>query len=131
MKKGVKGYIFSRSFMGERVPQSVQNLFLREYCKRKKLKFLLSSVEYCMESSFIHLNNIINNLNTYDGILVYSLFQFPQDANNRTELLKKIIIRKKKVFFAIEDIVVENYKSIDKVNDIWAIKLTLENKNFL
>ena len=37
MKNNLKGYIFSRPFMGERVPQSVQNMLLREYCKKKKL----------------------------------------------------------------------------------------------
>ncbi len=59
--------------MGERVPQSVQNLLLRDYCKRKKYDFHLSSVEYCIENSFIHLNNLVNNLKKYDGIIAYSL----------------------------------------------------------
>ena len=36
MKK-LRGYIFSRAFMGERVPQSIQNLVIREFCKKKKL----------------------------------------------------------------------------------------------
>ena len=70
MNNVLKGYIFSRTFMGERVPQSVQNLLLRDYCKRKKYNFHLSSVEYCIENSFMHLNNLVNNLEKYDGIIV-------------------------------------------------------------
>ena len=31
----LKGYIFSRPFFGERVPQNVQNIILRDYCKKK------------------------------------------------------------------------------------------------
>lgn len=38
----LKGYIFSRSFMGERAPQHIQNIILREYCKKNNFTFLLS-----------------------------------------------------------------------------------------
>ena len=34
----VRGYIFSRPFMGERVPQHVQNLVIRDYCEKNGLK---------------------------------------------------------------------------------------------
>ena len=34
MKK-VRGYIFSRPFMGERAPQHVQNIIIRDFCKKK------------------------------------------------------------------------------------------------
>ena len=37
MKK-VKGYNFSRSFMGERVPQHVQNIVIKDYCQKNGLK---------------------------------------------------------------------------------------------
>ena len=40
MKK-LKGYIFSRSFMGERVPQHVQNLVIRDYCIKNSLSIYL------------------------------------------------------------------------------------------
>ena len=114
--------------MGERVPQSVQNMLLREYCKKKNYNFHLSSVEYCIEGSFIHLNNLVNNLKKYDGILAYSLFQLPHEPDIRSELLLKIIKNKKSFHCAIEDIEINNNQSIDKINDIWAIKLTQNNK---
>ena len=124
----LKGYIFSRPFMGERVPQSIQNMLLRDYCKKKNYNFHLSSVEYCIEGSFIHLNNLVNNLKKYDGILAYSLFQLPHEPDIRSELLLKIIKNKKSFHCAIEDIEINNNQSIDKINDIWAIKLTQNNK---
>ena len=127
MKNNLKGYIFSRPFMGERVPQGVQNMLLREYCKKKNFNFHLSSVEYCIEGSFIHLNNLVKNLKKYDGILAYSLFQLPVEPNTRNELLLKIIRRKKSFHCAIEDIEINNKESIEKINDIWAIKLTQFN----
>ena len=87
MRNKLKGYIFSRPFMGERVPQGVQNLFLRDYCKKNNYNFDLSSVEYCMDNSFIHLNNLLLNLKNYDGILAYSLFQMPTDPNVRKKFM--------------------------------------------
>ena len=32
--ENIRGYIFSRPFMGERVPQSVQSLLIRDYCNK-------------------------------------------------------------------------------------------------
>ena len=55
---GVRGYIFSRPFMGERVPQHVQNLVIRDYCKKQELKYLLSATEYAMEGSHLILASI-------------------------------------------------------------------------
>lgn len=128
MKNNLKGYIFSRPFMGERVPQSVQNMLLREYCKKKNYNFHLSSVEYCIEGSFIHLNNLVNNLKKYDGILAYSLFQLPAEPNTRSKLLLKILKHKKSFHCAIEDIEIKDKETIEKINDIWAIKLTQNDK---
>ena len=95
MKK-LRGYIFSRPFLGERVPQHIQNLVLREYCSRKKLQFLLSFVEYRFENSSLMLEKVLNELNRIDGIIFYSLFQMPQDDKERKVIYKKILSKKKK-----------------------------------
>ena len=125
MRNKLKGYIFSRPFMGERVPQGVQNLFLRDYCKKNNYNFDLSSVEYCMDNSFIHLNNLLLNLKNYDGILAYSLFQMPTDPNVRKKFMLKVIKSKKSFHFAIENIVVRDTTSLQKIDDIWAIKQSI------
>ena len=119
-----KGYIFSRSFMGERVPQSVQNLVLRNYCTNNNLSFELSSTEYSMENSFYVLNKLVNE-KKYRGIIFYSLFQLPENNKKRLDILKKLIFKKKKLFFAIEDITINKMSDIKKIEDIWFIK-----KNF-
>ena len=128
MNNILKGYIFSRTFMGERVPQSVQNLLLRDYCKRKKYNFYLSAVEYCIKDSFIHLNNLVNNLKKYDGIIAYSLFQLPEDPNIRKNLLLKIVHNKKTFHCALENIIIKDISTIEKINDIWSIKQTMLSK---
>ena len=77
MKLTLRGYITSRKFLDERAPQSVQNLVIREFCKKINSKYLLSATEYYMENNYSILKKIIDNdLNkNVDGIVGYSIFQ--------------------------------------------------------
>jgi len=123
--KRVKGYIFSRSFMGERAPQHVQNIVIRDFCKKNSLAYSLSATEYRMKNTFLILKDIVSKLNNFDGIVAYSLFQMPSNFKERNKILKKIIKDKKFIFFAVEQIKVSNQSQLDKINSIWDIKKTL------
>jgi len=125
MKK-LRGYIFSRSFMGERAPQHVQNIVLRNYCEKNNHFFLLSSVEYKMNNSFFMLQLAIKELKRLDGILAYSIFQLPENDDWRKKILRKIIKKKKEIHFAVEDFSVRKEKDIQKLQEIWLIKKTLQ-----
>jgi sporadic carbohydrate cluster protein (TIGR04323 family) len=124
MKK-VKGYIFSRSFMGERIPQHIQNIIIRDYCKKNELQYLLSTSEYNMDNSFLILNDLVTNLKGIDGIIAYSLFQLPYYQGERNKILKKIIKKKKFIMFASEKMKVSNINELNHINSIWKIKKTL------
>ena len=69
IEKGFRGYIFSRPFMEERVPQHVQNIVIRDYCSKKGIHYLLSATEYAMENSALILRQLINDLPIIDGIV--------------------------------------------------------------
>ena len=125
MKK-LRGYIFSRSFMGERAPQHIQNIVLRNYCEKNNYFFLLSSVEYKMSNSFFMLELAIKELKRLDGILAYSIFQLPENDDWRKKILRKIIKKKKEIHFAVEDFSVRKEKDIQKLQEIWLIKKTLQ-----
>ena len=101
MKK-VRGYIFSRSFMGERAPQHVQNIIIRDFCKKNSLDYQLSSSEYKMKGSFLILKDIVANMKKIDGIVAYSLLQLPSNYNERNKILTTIIKKKKFISFAVE-----------------------------
>ena len=45
--KGFRGYIFSRPFMEERVPQHVQNIVIRDYCSKKKYSIFTKFYGVC------------------------------------------------------------------------------------
>ncbi len=124
MKK-LKGYIFSRSFMGERVPQHVQNLVIRDYCIKKSFKYLLSESEYSMEGSYHILKNLINNLSSVSGIVAYSIFQLPKDDNLRKDIILKLIKKEKTIHFAVEQISINNFAEWQKADEIWKIKKIL------
>ena len=91
----VRGYIFSRSFMGERVPQHIQNQIIRNYCTQNQLEFLLSSTEYAMENCYLMLDQVLDNLDKISGVVAYSLFQLPESQGRRKEIYKQFLSEKK------------------------------------
>lgn len=124
MKK-LRGYIFSRPFIGERVPQQVQNLVIREYCSINSFQYLLSLVEYRFENSSLMLMQALNQLNKIDGIVFYSLLQLPFDDKQRLNVYKKIFKSKKELHFALEGMKINKKVNFESVENIFLIKKTL------
>ena len=119
--------MFSRFFMGERVPQHIQNQVIRNYCIQNNFEYLLSAVEYSMRNSTLMLNQIFNETKNLDGIGFYSLFQLPESDIQRNKFLKKILKKKKFVFFAVENIILSSSKDVERIENIWLIKKILNN----
>ena len=117
MKK-VRGYNFSRPFMGERVPQHVQNIVIKDFCRKKKLNFLLSVTEYSMTNSFHILKELLDNLSGIYGVVAYSVFQMPYEDKIRRMIYKKILKKGKKIFFACEGLKISNAKDIKRIENI-------------
>ena len=88
--------------MGERAPQHVQNIVIKDFCKKNKLNFLLSATEYSMKNSSYILNELINDLENLYGIVAYSIFQLPEDEKKRKSMLIKILKKKKKIFLLVK-----------------------------
>ena len=89
-----KGYISSRSFMGERVPQSVQNLVIRDYCKSNHLIFELSSTEYAMNESYYVLRQLLQNSGIFykDDVLILNKDARNSVINVKTKVSKHTLI---------------------------------------
>ena len=127
--KDVRGYIFSRAFMGERVPQSVQNIIIREYCQKKGLNYLLSATEYSMNDCFLILNQTLSEINNIDGLVMYSLFQLPKTDSMRLNVYRKIIDLKKDLHFALESFCANDHESFRRIENIWQVKKLLEKNS--
>ena len=125
--ENIRGYIFSRPFMGERVPQSVQSLLIRDYCNKNNLKFNLHAVEYTMDNCFLIFESCLKELEFFDSIVLYSLFQLPEYDVKRKKYFDFVISKNKKLHFALENLFLNNKISIDKIEEIWIIKKALPN----
>jgi len=121
----VRGYIFSRSFMGERVPQHVQNLVIREYCERKQLQYLLSATEYAMHGCHLILEQVLGELSEISGVVIYSLFQLPESNVQRKVVYAKILSQKKTLHFAVEGLCASTTQEFNHIEILWQIRLTL------
>ncbi len=126
MSKKLRGYISSRNFMGERVPQHVQNIVLRNFCDQKNFQFFLSASEYTMSNSFVILKKTIDDISNLDGIIAYSVFQMPYEDDERLFLFKKILKLKKVIYFAVENLAIKNDKMLEKLEILWKIRKSLD-----
>ena len=115
---GYRGYISSRSFGGERAPQHVQNLVIRAYCERHELEYLLSATELAMPGCFLMFEQLLNSLESLEGIVCYSLQQLPDDASKREEIFERIILTGRSIHFAVEGLYVRDFSSARRVGEI-------------
>jgi len=123
--KVYRGYIFSRSFMGERAPQHVQNIILRDYCARNQLHYLLSATEYAMVNCHLILEQILDELADIDGIVAYSLFQMPILEPQRLRVYERVLAQGKEIHFAVEGLSLTTRRDILRLEDIWLVRDTL------
>jgi sporadic carbohydrate cluster protein (TIGR04323 family) len=123
--KSVRGYVFSRAFMGERVPQHVQNLVIRDYCERKHLRYLLSAAEYAMDDCHLVLEQLLGELPELDGIAAYSLFQLPEDAQRRKRIFSTLLELRKTMHFALEGMQASTMQECERMETLWRVRLTL------
>ena len=119
----LKGYIFSRPFLGERVPQHIQNIVLQDYCKKNNIDLQLSATEYTYNDSSFILMELLEKIDKYDGIIFYSLLQLPKKIDVRFNLYKKILKKKKYLYFAVENIHLKNEKDKKIIEEIFRLKL--------
>ena len=126
MKK-LRGYIFARPFMGERAPQHVQNIILRDYCQKRGHELLLSATEYAMEDSYMILESVLDDLANIDGIVFYSLYQLPTQSEKRRLVYSRVLDAQKSLHFAVEGMSISNINDIDSVENCLLVKATLDH----
>ncbi|MBC8226738.1 MAG: sporadic carbohydrate cluster protein, LIC12192 family [Gammaproteobacteria bacterium] len=120
--KGYRGYVSSRPFMEERVPQHIQNIVIRDYCKKNNLLFLLSATEYAMDETYLMLAQLMKNLERIEGIVFYSLFQLPEETEKREDFFMRSINLSKEIHFAVESLSLKNKDDYIRLENIWKVK---------
>jgi sporadic carbohydrate cluster protein (TIGR04323 family) len=120
-----RGYIFSRPFMGERAPQHVQNIVIRDCCERNGLRYLLSATEYAMPDCHLILRQVLDELHSIDAIALYSLFQLPQEQAERERVYSRVLSLGKTLYFAVESLKLSSEAERERVEMIWQVRGTL------
>ena len=123
----IRGYIFSRHFMGERVPQNIQNLVIRDFCEKNNLLYNLSASEYAMPRCHKILDQVIKELKSLDGIVAYSVFQLPEDNKKRYAVINRMFKKNKIFYFALENMTIKNQEDLETIENIWLLKKKLPN----
>lgn len=121
--KGLRGYIGSRPYFGQRTAQHVQNLVIRDYCQRKRHTYLLSATEYAMAGCFIVLEETLRELPQIGGIALFSLFMLPPDRDARRRVYQRVLDQGGTLHFALEDMAILSADDIQAVEDIWAVHI--------
>ena len=124
-RNGYRGYISSRPFLDNRVPQHVQNLVIRDYCERNNLLYLLSATEYAMSGSYMMLEQVVAELSQIEGLVMYSLFQLPDQAAQRRYIFQRVLSSGAVLHMALEGLSIRQDSDIQRIEDIWAVRQTL------
>ena len=131
MKELARGYIASGEFNGYRTPQHIQNQIIKLYCDANDLRFVLSRAEYWINGSTkCQLWAALNE--NFKHIVFYSLWQLPNDKNERQKIYEHCIANKIVLHFATERMRAEIDKNsiLDIETLIQSNLLILENSDY-
>jgi len=124
---GFQGYVSSRPVHGFRVPQHGQNLVIRDYCHTRGMTYLLSGTEYAISGSALMLNQMIDRLDQLEGVVLYSMFQLPEEASARLKIYEQFISKTKSMHFAVESLSISKREEIQRIEDIWAVSRVMRD----
>ncbi len=103
---GFRGYIVSRPVGGVPYPHKIQNLMVRDYCRRKGLPFLLSLTEVSVPGSFMMLHALLQNLEGLRGIVLFSQFVLPHARAERFKIYDRVLDAGLQLHAALEENVI-------------------------
>ncbi|MBF0332439.1 MAG: sporadic carbohydrate cluster protein, TIGR04323 family [Alphaproteobacteria bacterium] len=126
MRRGHRGYVASRPCLGERAPQHVQNLVIRDHARRHGLTFLLSATEYAMPGSFKMLETVLDELPTLDGVILYSLLLLPPEPERRLIVYRRVLAAGATLHAALESLVIADFDDARHAEDILMVRAAVQ-----
>lgn len=122
VRHGWRGYIASRPIQGNRVPQHIQNLVIRDHAQRNGLAFKLSATEYAMPHCYMMLDQVLEELPELEGIIFYSMFMLPQSPERRRAVYHRVLVQGAALHAAAEDFVLRSESDIARWEDIFLVQ---------
>jgi sporadic carbohydrate cluster protein (TIGR04323 family) len=117
-QKGYRGYVFSRPVDSHRVPQHIQNLVIRDYAARRKLHYLLSATEYAMADCYLVLEQVLAELATLDGVILYTMFMLPSEPERRARIYRRVLETGCSLHAAVEGFILEDEADIERWENV-------------
>ena len=118
MKKKFAGYINLKPLNGVIYPSSIQNILMKNFIETNLNGiFYLSPTEILQEKFSITLKTLISNETKVSGIVMLSSFLLPKNYKERLLMYKKLLTSKKKIFFILDELALENKKDVKKIED--------------
>ena len=114
----VKAYTTPRQFSGFQVPISLQSTAIRRYCEERGLQFNLHANENITANSYLVLERLIIESQTYRGIAMCSIGMLPVDHQYRTSLVERSIEAGLALHFVFEQIVVSSVSQVNSLNNL-------------
>jgi sporadic carbohydrate cluster protein (TIGR04323 family) len=125
-----RGYIVSRPISGVSYPQRIQNLAVRDLARRIGVDLSFSLTEYAMPKCYMMQKELINTIESADGIIFFSLFTLTPDRAVRNLLFRRAIGLGRPVYFALENLSITKDADRQLVEDLLAIANALPSSPF-
>lgn len=109
---GFRGYITSQPVGGMAYPHKIQNLVVRDYCRRKGLPFLLSVTEGSVPGSFMMMNALLQQTGSLGGIVLFSQFMLPKARAERFRIYDAVLAAGAQLHGALEENVIVSHADV-------------------
>lgn len=120
----------TRAVRGTVTPQRVQNLVIRDYASRNGLAYLVSVSEFAMPGCYMMLENALLGLDRTLGIIAFSAFMLPHDAEQRTQIYERIFAAGATLHAALENLSVSSADDVPRFEDLLSAAFLLDRVPF-
>ena len=127
-KLGYKGYVSSAKINGSQIPQSLQNLKIRDFANLNNINFELSITEYNFKKKNFALGSLKKLEKNLKGIIFFSIYQLPKNKIERMNFFKFFLKKNKIIYFAMEDIKLSKVEQIKEIEIIFFISKNSNKK---
>ena len=116
--KTFAGYIFLKNVNGILFPSYIQNQMNKDFIEKTlKGKIHMSQNENMYSKKPIVLHSLITEKNKINGIVMPSVFYLPEQKKERFTIYKNLIIKRKSIFFILENLSFLEKKDVEKIED--------------
>lgn len=129
-QKACRGYVSSRPVGTDRTAQHVQNLVIRNFAGANNFLFKLSATEYQMPGCYLMLNQVMDELEVIDGVILYSMFMLPDDADKRMKMYARVLDTDSSLHGALENISLYDEEDVKLWENIYTTRQITGNLNY-